>query len=58
MEYKLLTAVGERELSDKVTSHLRNGWTLHGPTNQTTEETWGHFKKSGERTIFSQAVVK
>lgn len=58
MKYKLLTSVSSSELSEMVQKYLNNGWKLHGGSFGNTKETWGHFKKMGEVTYFSQAVIK
>ena len=58
MKYKLLTDTHAGDLTKKVQTHLDDGWELYGPPSQTTQESWGHFKKQGEFTVFSQAVSK
>jgi hypothetical protein len=58
MKYKLLTSQYTDKLSIQVQKYLDDGWKLRGNTFSNTEEVWGHFKKQGEITYFSQAVIK
>jgi hypothetical protein len=56
--YKLLSVSSAAVLSEKINRLLQDGWQLHGTPMQTRQERWGHFKKQGEYTLYSQAMIK
>jgi hypothetical protein len=56
--YKLLSVSSAAVLSERINRLLQDGWQLHGAPMQTRQESWGHFKKQGEYTLYSQAMIK
>ena len=58
-EYKILSiAYDSHALSREVTKHLNDGWKLHGLTTTIARESWSHFEKQSEYTLYSQTVVR